>query len=140
MKILLAADGSPFTQKALEFIVTHQSLSGADDELSVVNVQAPVPGRVSTMLRPSEVAAYHSEESSKVLTPIKAFLEQHGIRHHCTAVVGAVVEEIIGAAKKDQAQLIVMGTHGHGWLGRALLGSTTQRVIVDSPVAVLLVK
>lgn len=85
MKILLAADGSPFTQKALEFIVTHQSLSGADDELSVVNVQAPVPGRVSTMLRPSEVAAYHSEESSKVLTPIKAFLEQHGIRHHCTA-------------------------------------------------------
>ena len=140
MKILLAADGSPFTQNALEFIVKHQSLLGADDELFVVNVQAPVHGRVSTMLGSSEVAAYHAEESGKVLTPIKAFLDQHGIRHNCTAVVGAPVEEIIHAAKQDQVELIVMGTHGHGWLGRALMGSTTQRVIVDSPVAVLLVK
>jgi nucleotide-binding universal stress UspA family protein len=140
MKILLAADGSPFTQKALEFIVEHQSLLGTGNELYVVNVQAPVPGRVITMLGSSEVAAYHAEEFGKVLTPIKAFLDQHGIRHHCTAVVGAPVEEIIRAAEKDQVQLIVMGTHGHGWLGRALMGSVAQRVVTDSAVSVLLVK
>ena len=75
MKILLAADGSPFTQKALAFIVEHQSLLGKGNELYVVNVQSPVPGRVTTMLGSSEVAAYHAEEFAKVLTPIKAFLD-----------------------------------------------------------------
>jgi nucleotide-binding universal stress UspA family protein len=140
MKILLAADGSQFTQKALAFIVENQRFLGTDDDLYVVNVQAPVPGRVSTMLRSSDVAAFHAEESAKVLTPIKAFLDQHGLRHHCSALVGAVVDEIIKAAKNEQVQMIVMGTHGHGWFARAVMGGVAQRVIVDSPVPVLLVK
>ena len=140
MKILLAADGSPFTQKALAFVAGHKSLLGVDDEMIVVNVQAPVPGRVTTMLGSAEVAAYHAEESSKVLEPIKAFLEQNALRHRCLAVIGSAAEEIIQAAKNEQVDLIVMGTHGHGWIGRALMGSVAQRVVVDSAVPVLLVK
>ena len=140
MKILLAADGSPFTQKALAFVAGHKSLMGIDDEVVVVNVQAPVPGRVTTMLGSGEVAAYHAEESSKVLEPIKTFLEQNALRHRCLAVIGSAVEEIIQAARDEQVDLIVMGTHGHGWIGRALIGSVAQRVVVDSVVPVLLVK
>ena len=140
MKILLAADGSPFTQKALAFVAGHKSLLGAGDEVVVVNVQAPVPGRVTTMLGSAEVAAYHAEESSKVLEPIRTFLEQNALRHRCLAVIGSAVEEIIQTAKNEQVDLIVMGTHGHGWIGRALMGSVAQRVVVDSVVPVLLVK
>ena len=36
--------------------------------------------------------------------------------------------------------MVVMGTHGHGLLGRALMGSIAQRVITDCDVPVLLVK
>jgi hypothetical protein len=36
--------------------------------------------------------------------------------------------------------MIVMGTHGHGLLGRALMGSVAQRVVTDCSVPVLLVK
>ena len=140
MKILLAADGSPFTQKALAFVAGHKSLLGTGDEVVVVNVQAPVPGRVTTMLGSGEVAAYHAEESSKVLEPIKTFLEQNALRHRCLAVIGSAVEAIIQTAKNEQVDLIVMGTHGHGWIGRALMGSVAQRVVVDSVVPVLLVK
>ena len=140
MKILLAADGSPFTQKALAFVAGHKSLLGTGDEMVVVNVQAPVPGRVTTMLGSGEVAAYHAEESSKVLEPIKTFLEQNALRHRCLAVIGSAVEAIIQTAKNEQVDLIVMGTHGHGWIGRALMGSVAQRVVVDSVVPVLLVK
>ena len=75
MKILFAADGSKYTKKALAFLVTHDSLAGPDGEVVVLNVQAPVPGRVKTMLGSAEVAAYHAEESQKVLAAIERSLQ-----------------------------------------------------------------
>lgn len=140
MKILLAADGSPFTQKALEFITARKNLLIEGDELLVLNVQAPVPGGVTSMLGSAEVASYHAEESTKVLAPIQTFLEKHSVRNRCIAVVGRAVDEIIFAAKNEHSEMIVMGTHGHGWLGRAVMGSVAQRVVTDSHVPVLLVK
>ena len=140
MKILLAADGSAFTQKALEFITARKNALIGGDELLVVNVQPPVPGRVTTMLGSAEVASYHAEEATKVLTPIQTFLENQAIRHRCVSVVGSAVDEIIFAAKNEHADIIVMGTHGHGWLGRAVMGSIAQRVVTDSEIPILLVK
>ena len=139
MKILLAADGSPFTLKVLEFITALKNLLIEGDELLVVNVQAPVPSRVTTMLGSAEVASYYAEEATKVLTPIQTFLEKHAIRHRCMSVVGRAVDEIIFAAKNEHAEIIVMGTHGHSWVGRALMGSVAQRVVTDSDIPVLLV-
>ena len=49
-------------------------------------------------------------------------------------------QEIVRAAKREKCQLVVMGTHGHGLLGRALMGSVAQTVVTDSEVPVLLVK
>ncbi len=140
MKIVLAADGSEYTKKALAFLVTHEGLLGKEDELIVVNVQVPVPGGVTSMLGSAEVAAYHREESAKVLDPVKSFLDRHPLRYSCSAVVGFPVDEIIKVANKEKAQMIVMGTHGHGLFGRALMGSVAQRVVAESQVPVLLVK
>lgn len=140
MRVLLAADGSKFTKKALAFLVTHESLMNSDDELFVLNVQIPVPGRVRAMLGSAEVAAYHFEEGVKVLDPIKKFLGKHSLNYRCTSVVGHPVEEILKAAADEKSHLIVMGTHGHGLIGRALMGSIAQRVVSDGDVPVLLVK
>lgn len=140
MKILFAADGSQYTKKALAFLVTHESLAGPDGEVVVLNVQAPVPGRVKTMLGAAEVAAYHAEESQKVLAAIERFLKRHKITFKTLAVVGAPTAEILRAAKREKAHMIVMGTHGHGLLGRAVMGSVAQRVVTDSDIPVLLVK
>lgn len=140
MKILFAADGSQYTKKALAFLVTHEGLAGPDGEVVVLNVQAPVPGRVKTMLGAAEVAAYHAEESQKVLAAIERFLKRHKITFKTLAVVGAPTAEILRAAKREKAHMIVMGTHGHGLLGRAVMGSVAQRVVTDSDIPVLLVK
>lgn len=140
MKILLAADGSPFTKKALAFLVTHEGLAGARDELVVLHVQPPVPPRVTTMLGGNEVASYHREEADAVLNPIKTFLERHSIPFQCKWVVGNPCEEILKAASEDHAQMIVMGTHGHGVVGRFFMGSIAQRVVARCEVPVLLVK
>lgn len=140
MKVLLAADGSKYTKKALAFLVTHESLANTNDELLVLNVQLQVPGRVKSMLGSAEVAAYHREEGDKVLDPIKKFLDKHALNYRCASVVGHPVEEILKAAATEKSHLIVMGTRGHGVIGRALIGSIAQRVVSDCDIPVLLVK
>ena len=140
MNILLAADGSKYTKKALAFLVNHDSMVNSNDELVVLNVQPPVPGRVETVMGSAEVAAYHREESDKVLDPIKTFLDKHALNYRTLSVIGHPVEEILKTAVKEKSHMIVMGTHGHGLLGRALMGSIAQRVVSDCDIPVLLVK
>lgn len=140
MKILLAVDGSKFTKKALAFLVTHEALAGAEGELVVLNVQSPVPARVKSMLGSAAVHDYHREEAEKVLAPIERFLKRHTITFRTTWLVGPAAQEIVRASQREKADLIVMGTHGHGLLGRALMGSVAQKVVADCETPVLLVK
>lgn len=140
MKILLAADGSSYTKKALAFLVNHEGLSGKDGELIVLNVQPPVPPRVKTMLGADSVAAYHAEEAQKVIDPIKTFLSRHTIPFRCSWVVGPPVDRILEAAQTEKVHLIVLGTHGYGLVGRFFMGSIAQRVVASCDVPVLLVK
>lgn len=140
MKILLAADGSSYTKKALAYLVTHEELAGADGEVVVLNVQPAVPPRVRGAVGAEIVAGFHQEEADKVLKPIERFLKRHDLAFTAKWVVGHAGQEIVRAAKKEKAQLVLMGTHGHGALGRALMGSVAQRVVTESEVPVLLVK
>lgn len=140
MKILLAADGSSYTKKALAFLVTHEALAGEDGHVVVVNVQPAVPPRVKSMVGAAAVNEYHADEAQKVLRPIEKFLDRHGIAYTARWAVGVPGQEIVRAAKKDKAHMIVMGTHGHGILGRALLGSVAQNVLTQCEIPVLLVK
>ncbi len=140
MKIILAADGSKCTKKALAYLVTHENLAGEGDEVVVVHVQQHLPPRVRSAVGAEIVQAFQQEEAEKVLTPIRRFLDKHAIRYRCEWSVGQPAEQILKTARKTKAHMIVMGTHGHGFLGRALMGSVAQKVVTDAEVPVLLVK
>ena len=140
MKIVLAADGSSYTKKALAFLVTHEEIAGGDGQLVVVNVQPAMPPRVKSMVGASAVNDYHADEAAKVLKPIEKFLQRHDIAYTVRWTVGNPGQEIVKAAKKEKAHMVVMGTHGHGILGRALLGSVAQNVLTGCDIPVLLVK
>lgn len=140
MKIVFAADGSKYTKKALAFLVTHEALAGADGELVVLNVQPQMPPRVRAMVGSATVNAYQRDEAAKILTPIERFLKRHDIKFSTKWLVGVPGQEIVRAAKREKAHLIVMGTHGHGIIGRALMGSVAQHVVTDAEIPVLLVK
>src|SRR4051812_15042143 len=113
MKVLLAADGSKFTKKALGFLMAEDGLTEGG-EIIVLNVQAPVPPRVKTMLGARVVADYHRDEARKVLDPIERFLARHDVPFKCRWVVGHASDEIVRTAGDSKAGMIVMGTHGHG--------------------------
>jgi nucleotide-binding universal stress UspA family protein len=46
---------------------------------------------------------------------------------------------IVELARARKADLIVLGTHGHGFMGHILMGSTTERVIHEAPCPVMVV-
>jgi nucleotide-binding universal stress UspA family protein len=53
---------------------------------------------------------------------------------------GNPVEKIIEHSEKEKFDLIVMGTHGHGTLEDAMIGSTARRVVRRSKIPVLVVR
>jgi nucleotide-binding universal stress UspA family protein len=52
---------------------------------------------------------------------------------------GNACEEILDTARRRQADLIVMGTHGRTGFKRALLGSIAEKIVRLSPIPVLTV-
>jgi nucleotide-binding universal stress UspA family protein len=140
MKILLAADGSKFSKKALAYLTAHDSLCGAGNELIVMHVQPPVPPRVKTMVGATAVRDYHREEAAKVLDPMARFLKRHPVSFRIEWRVGPPADELLAAIQREKVQLVVMGTHGRGLMGRVIMGSVAQRVLTGSKVPVLLVK
>lgn len=54
--------------------------------------------------------------------------------------VGAPVEVILETAEERKADLIVMATHGYGFVRHALFGSTTERVLHHASCPVLVVR
>lgn len=53
--------------------------------------------------------------------------------------VGDAAHEIVAAARALRADVIVMGTHGHGFVGRLLMGSVADKVLrqADRPVLIV---
>ena len=51
-----------------------------------------------------------------------------------------VADAIVDQAEAIAADLVVIGSRKHSTVGKFLVGSTTQRVLLDSPAPVLVVK
>ncbi len=81
------------------------------------------------------------KQDAKVrLDEIKRGLEATGIRARWRIELGKPAVEIVRIAAEERVDLIVMGTHGHGFLRGALLGSVSHDVIRNAPVPVLALK
>lgn len=140
MKILFAADGSSFTQKALEFLVGNKNLVGPEDELIVLHVQDAISTQIERKVGSEDVTAYQTKQADVVLKPINEFLDKHAVKYRGSWAAGAAADQIIDASKREDVQMIVMGAHGHGLLSRMFMGSVAQNVLAESEIPVLLVK
>lgn len=49
-------------------------------------------------------------------------------------------ESIVSAAEAEKVDLVVVGTHGRGTIGRLLLGSVSEYVVRNAPCPVLVVR
>jgi nucleotide-binding universal stress UspA family protein len=141
MKILIAVDGSAYTHKALNYLIANRAMFVDGHELVVVHVCTGVSGHVARHLSKEVVTDYYSEENTKVLDPVKALFAEKGVSNYkVDARHGHAAEEILKSATEAHAELIVLGTHGHGIFGRALMGSVATKVVAETDISVLLVQ
>jgi nucleotide-binding universal stress UspA family protein len=66
-----------------------------------------------------------------------AYGYEEGKDYHLFLLEGDVAQCVLEFADKKQIDLIVLGTHGRGGLGKALMGSVAEKVFRRSPVPVL---
>ncbi len=66
--------------------------------------------------------------------------ERTTLRAVTLTVLGHPVMEVLRYATEHQIDLIVMGTHGRGPLGKVVLGSVAERVVRKAPCPVLTVR
>jgi universal stress protein A len=87
-------------------------------------------------------AARSITEMDEILLRWKLDVEQRGVRkvQMSTAAGGFAAQEILRAAAENQADVVVMGTHGRRGLERVVLGSIAEQVLRRAPIPVITVR
>jgi nucleotide-binding universal stress UspA family protein len=140
MKILLAVDGSDFTRKMLDYVGSNTSLFDASHEYTVFTAPLALPAHASSVVGSNNTQDYYQDEAAKVLGPAVAALQARGLTATGAWKAGHAGDVIASFAQQGGYQLIVMGSHGHGALGRLVMGSVANEVVSQCKVPVLLVR
>ena len=136
-KILVAHDGSKSSETALK-----KALEVAEKFGSSVTVISVVPELYLTELMEMDrvrILDTLTEEAKKIMNRIRTkTVSSRPVKTIITQ--GNPAEEILAAAKKIKADLIVSGSHGRHGAQKFLLGSVSSKIVDHSPCAVLVVK
>ncbi|HSE72796.1 MAG TPA: universal stress protein [Nocardioidaceae bacterium] len=81
-------------------------------------------------------------ESEAQLEEVKSTLDQAGVEHEVRQLVRGMdpAEDLVNVANEVNAEFIVIGLRRRSPVGKLILGSNAQRVLLDAPCPVLAVK
>ena len=142
-RILVAVDGSPTSMKGLR-----EAIRLAKDDraqLFIVHVvnELYAFANLEGLTAGVDIVPALREGGRRVLAKAKAVADKERIRAKTLmreTPGGAAADLIVREARKQRADLVVLGTHGRRGLRRAVLGSDAEQVVRRSPVPVLLVR
>ena len=138
-RILIATDGSVAAQEAVELGVELARDEGAEAiVVHVVPLSHTVP--VSGFGLVGYVPYEPTEWDEQVLEDAQALAEDAGVVAGTALLRGDPVTEIIRHADTVDADLVVVGSRGHGALASALLGSVSRGILSASTRPVLVVR
>lgn len=131
MKILVGYDGSNASKKALGLAKQHAAIWQGRIEV------------VQAIARKAPLSYDQIEEAEKQLAQqMKSILAGNRIRFETTLLVGAKdpAEQIINFAETINADEIIIGTKKRSKIGKFVLGSTTQFLVLNAPCPVIVTK
>jgi universal stress protein A len=140
-RILVPTDFSAGSERAWAEARRLAARLGAELVLVHVLVETPLYSEGPfTMKRARDVFDAARAWAVKTLGEWTAIAAAAGLSARWVLRTGVPYKEIVGAAARERADLIVIGTHGRGGLDRALLGSVADRVIRLAPCPVVTVR
>jgi nucleotide-binding universal stress UspA family protein len=132
--ILLSLDGSLLSELALPYAASIARRSGARVVLVEAALAQTLPG-----VDPSDAQVEVTGRAEDNLRRAASWLADGGIQAETCVYYDDPVHAILDAAKRHEAGLVVMSTHGRSGLGRMLYGSVADQILRRAPVPVLLV-
>ena len=140
MNILVAVDLSKATAKVIEAARGVADLTGARVHvLHVVEAEADFVGNSTIAeLAQAQVAKDFPKEYSQV-NSLTQKLQDEGLDASTCLVRGPGVQTTLREAKRLEAGLIVVGTHGHSAVFDVLIGSYSAGIIRKSKLPILVV-
>ena len=140
--ILVPTDGSPLSRAAAEKAVKLAKTLGAKIT-AFFAAPAPTPMIYKGLLpvgyaTTTEHAALAEKAAAKYLGFVEDLAKKAGVPVKCVHVTDEFpASAILAVAKKEKCDLIYIASHGHTGFRNSLLGSQTQKVLAQSPIAVL---
>jgi len=139
--VLCAVDFSPVSERAAAYAL---SLSQeAEGRLTLLHVVESLPSETLVALPQLDPASYLERKSIEARARLEKLVPEEA-RHWCQpssrTTCGKPYREILRIAEEEQADIVVLGVHGHGALDRTLFGSTTQRVVRHAACPVLTIR
>jgi len=138
--ILVPVDFSDVTEDVVE--VATSMAAAFRSRLTLVHVEEPEPDLVGFEPGPVPVASavpLMLRARQDQLEKLRAKLAAAHLEVSAVYTSGPIVERVREQAKSMGADLIVMGSHGHGALYNLLVGSVASGVMKHPPCPVLLV-
>ncbi|KAK2149341.1 hypothetical protein LSH36_455g07071 [Paralvinella palmiformis] len=130
LTVLVAVDGSRFSQHALEWYI--RVLYKPNFDLLLVHCMEPL-SCISESTTPEEyekMLADGKETAKKVEDRFEQFLRENNVNGRTTTIFGHRPGEIlIDTAKKENAAMIVVGSRGLSQVRKTLLGSVSDYLV-----------
>lgn len=146
LRLLLAVDGSDYGESAAAFIADHPGLFGPNPTIDVIFV-APDYTKMALAevdsVTPAPTLKFFEKENQlaweNAVTPVFATLRDAGFDAKAVKRTGDAAEAIAAYAGEN-ADLIVMGSHGWGKFKSAVLGSTAAKVGAATELPILIIR
>ena len=141
MKILLPVDGTELSLHETRFAL-RLVREGLRASFVLANVQEPASFYEMVTAQDMQLIDNAAQEAGEDLMASSALLLQEAGADYETAVIsGDPTQAMLELIEMHRCDMVVMGSRALGMIRRALEGgSTSRRLIQDSPVPVLLVK
>jgi nucleotide-binding universal stress UspA family protein len=138
-RILIATDGSPASEEAVHVGIEHAIGEGA--EVVFVHVVPAVEGMFSPFAPGCAFPHDIDEDDLEPLEQAQSAADDQGLASRALLLKGpeSTAGQIVAYANSIDADLIVVGSRGHGAIATALLGSVSRGVLHESRRPVLVV-